>query len=119
MFCMEISEGRKLFVSAVSETVFRVVYTGKEEVEPPSGIVEARALSAEPEKEEKEGFWRLSYGKIRAEIEKGSGIISWFREDSGKKLLQEGEKSLTPITLMKYQLEGEKPVIDHVHTVDG
>lgn len=116
---MEISEGRKLFVSAVSETVFRVVYTGKGEVEPPSGIVEARALSAEPEKEEKEGFWRLSYGKVRAEIEKSSGIISWFREDSGKKLLQEGEKSLTPITLMKYQLEGEKPVIDHVHTVDG
>ena len=119
MFRMEISGKRRLFAEAVSENIIRVVYTGQDEVQNHSSMVEYPVKTLDLQKEEGEGKFVLSCGKIRAEIEKGSGMISWYRNDSGKKLLQEGEKSLTPITLMKYQLEGEKPVIDHVHTVDG
>ena len=119
MLRMEISGNKRLFVGAVSENIVRVVYTGRDEVQNHSCMVEHPEKVSDLQKEEREGKMILSYGKIRAEIEKGSGTISWYRNDSGKKLLQEGEKSLTPVTLMKYQLEGEKPVIDHVHTVDG
>lgn len=119
MLRMEISGNKRLFVGAVSENIVRVVYTGRDEVQNHSCMVEHPEKMSDLQKEEREGKMILSYGKIRAEIEKGSGTISWYRNDSGKKLLQEGEKSLTPVTLMKYQLEGEKPVIDHVHTVDG
>lgn len=116
---MDLPNGKKLFAEAVSENIFRVVYTGKEEVLENSCMVEKPENTYPPEIAETNDCWLLSYGKIRAEVAKENGSITWYRKDTGKRLLQEGEKNLTDITLMKYQLEGEKPIIDHVHTVDG
>ena len=77
MFRMEISGKRRLFAEAVSENIIRVVYTGQDEVQNHSSMVEYPVKTLDLQKEEGEGKFVLSCGKIRAEIEKGSGMISW------------------------------------------
>lgn len=92
-FAWKYPETNGCLLEPVSENIVRVVYTGRDEVQNHSCMVEHPEKMSDLQKEEREGKMILSYGKIRAEIEKGSGTISWYRNDSGKKLLQEGEKA--------------------------
>ena len=55
MFRMEISGKRRLFAEAVSENIIRVVYTGQDEVQNHSSMVEYPVKTLDLQKEEGEG----------------------------------------------------------------
>ncbi len=117
---IEITAGRTLYLEVITENIFRIVYTGKDHILNESCMIERKENPAIGSRiEECDASIVVSTGKLMVEIQKETGICCWYRGESGKKLLQEGEKSLTEIEVMKYQIDGERPVIHRVKTVDG
>ena len=61
----------------------------------------------------------LQAGSIQLDIGLSSGHFLWRDAATGKELLQEGNKELTSVPVVKYSTGGEAPKIRRVKTVDG
>ena len=61
----------------------------------------------------------LQAGSIQLDISLSSGHFLWRDAATGKELLQEGNKELTSVPVVKYSTGGEAPKIRRVKTVDG
>ena len=61
----------------------------------------------------------LQAGSIQLDIGLSSSHFLWRDAATGKELLQEGNKELTSVPVVKYSTGGEAPKIRRVKTVDG
>lgn len=120
MYQIDNVNGKTLYVEAVTPNIFRIVYTGRESVGQASCLVEKRERQpVELTIREEGGQVIIASESLQAEIARETGSCCFRRLRDGKVLLQEGEKSLTEIDVMKYQVEGDAPVVRRVKTVDG
>lgn len=120
MYKLTDSAGRNIFIKAVAENIFRIIYTGKEQVINDSLIMDYdREQEVPVEIEDKEDVVCLSTNRVAVHIQKESGACRWEEKESGKILLQEGEKSLVEKDVFVSQIDGDAPIIHRVKTVDG
>ncbi len=120
MYQIDNVNGKTLYVEAVTPNIFRLVYTGRESVGQASCLVDKRERQPmELTIREEGGQVIIASESLQAEIARETGSCRFRRLRDGKVLLQEGEKSLTEIDVMKYQVEGDAPVVRRVKTVDG
>lgn len=126
--CQKISDNKirirtdrgLLLVSAEAENIIRCVYTGREQEASVSPLQIRHNESACPlALEELDGDLQISTSLLTLRIRQADGCFVWIRRKDGFQLLEEGEKELTGIPVMKYSTCGEKPVIRRVKTVDG
>lgn len=113
-----VSDGL-LRIEGIRENIFRCVYTKKKEV----SSVSALEIDAVPETglavEETENRLHISSRQITLTIEKGTGRCAWKTAKTGRVLLQESRGELTQAPYMKYELNGDAPIIRREKTVDG
>lgn len=120
MYQIKNVNGKNLFVEAAAPNIIRIVYTGSDAVREDSCLVEGReGWQAELQVQKQEDRVVIASERLIVEIMRETGSCRWMQREDGRLLLQEGEKSLTEIDVMKYQVEGEAPVVRRVKTVDG
>lgn len=112
--------GGKVAVEAVSDTIFRCVYTKNETVREPSELLERQAENtAVCSVKETEKTVTLTTGKVQVEIDRADGTCRFSEAGAGRVYLQEAGKSLSAVDVIHYTTGDEAPVIDRVKTVDG
>lgn len=106
-------------VSRLAEGIYRCVCTRQASIKDESPLEIQLRENQGLDLQEENGRVLLSDSKIAVEVDPISGACRWIQKSTGKCLLEEAGKELTPFDLMKYTTGGEKPVIRRVKTVDG
>lgn len=103
----------------IRENIFRCVYSQRKiDAEySPLGI-HTDAL-AELEVTETQELCTISSSELVLQIVKEDGRFIWKEKETDKLLLMEEPKELTQQPYIKYEIDGERPVINRVKTVDG
>lgn len=138
MYISNDNTNGKYGIEVITDSIFRVVYTKNESIKEPSELVEKR-IQEETEnikRDEKETDkikeiitntvqaendinYIVETNKLRLEIDKKSGICTWYDKAVGKRILREGKKELIEKVVMNYLVKGDKAIIKRVKTVDG
>ncbi len=63
----------------------------------------------------------LDAGKLRAELDEESGRICYYlhTNTTDRLVLREGERTLTEVSVLRSVINGDKPIVERVKTVDG
>ncbi len=108
-----------LVVEGMKENIFHCVYTRKNMPSIDSPLEIGIRPSVCLEVQETGHAYRISSKKIELEIDKESTDFLWRESNTGRVLLEEGHKELTEIPYVIHKIEGDKPDIQRVTTVDG
>ncbi len=108
-----------LVVEGMRENIFHCVYTKRKTPSMDSPLEIGISASVCLEVKETGQAYRISSNKLELEIDKESNGFLWRESNTGRVLLEEGQKELTEIPYVLHRIEGDKPDIRRVTTVDG
>jgi len=112
--------GRNIFIKAVTQNIFRIVYTAKNTVLNDSLMINYKKdQPALVQTEDMADCVRMSTNRITVQIFKENGTCIWEDNETGRILLHEGGKSLAEKEVFAFRTDGEKPIINRIKTVDG
>lgn len=116
-----LSDNGRYRIQGIEENIFRCVYIMRDK----AGFSSASPLDIQPMKGQELAVVKrqdgicLEGGKISLFVAKESERFTWTDRVTGRVWLQEAGKELAEIPVMRYFLDGEKPVIERAKTVDG
>lgn len=107
-------------ITAVADNIFKVVFS-KNEIENTKSLLveEANLRDDELTVDETSDKLEIKNDRIQLNVDKETGKFTWYQVSTGEKYLTEGEKTLIEKDLVRYQLNGDKPIVKRVKTVDG
>ncbi|MEG1847175.1 MAG: glycoside hydrolase family 31 protein [Lachnospiraceae bacterium] len=108
-------------IFAMNPGIIRCVYSKQEKCINQSLIIEKEVYEQciPMSVTEDESNYIVETAKIRLRVHKENAAFSWYQKETDSLYVQEMGKELEQIPVLRYSLNGEKPMIKRVKTVDG
>ena len=110
-------ENSSLRLEAVGENIIRCSLADMNFHRPSDLVLEQKPLPLTYS--DRDGSYELETEVLALGIDRESGRFTWQDKASGTVLLREGDKTLTPVDVIRYSTQGEEPILERVKTVDG